>query len=123
MRVTRFWATAVVALSLGVAGCGSSSSSGSAPSSPSSTSASGPNSLKEVPAKQRYPADVETGFLSSCDRTSNGQKAYCQCALAHIEKTTSYDDFAQNSLAVQRGQAKVAPSEIAAQKACAFLAQ
>lgn len=74
-----------------------------------------------MPSKQRYPSDVENAFLSNCDRTSNGKQAYCECALAHIERTTSYNDFEQNAIAVEQGRAKIAPSETAAEQACASL--
>ena len=39
-----------------------------------------------------YSEEFRTSFMSSCEESSGGQTAYCQCALDHLEATGPEDE-------------------------------
>lgn len=52
-----------------------------------------------------YPADVRQNFLDACNRSSDGKRSACRCALRKLEETVSYEDFKQADAAIRGGGA------------------
>jgi len=47
-----------------------------------------------VSADRRYPATIETNFMTSCTGTG-GTESYCRCALDHLEQDYDLGEFAE----------------------------
>ncbi len=55
-------------------------------------------------AGQDYPAEVTENFLASCTQAGTSQ-AVCQCALDKMEGKYSIQEFTQEAVRLQQGQA------------------
>jgi hypothetical protein len=85
------------AAALALAGCGDSGGGGKAKT--SSTTSSTP--LTKTSAK--YPAQVETNFMTNCERTSQGNTKGCRCILDELERTFTLAEFTKEDQAVSKG--------------------
>jgi hypothetical protein len=50
-----------------------------------------------------YPAAAKRNFITACDSSSGGKKAYCQCALDKVQATMTYDEFKKEDAAIRGG--------------------
>lgn len=48
-----------------------------------------------------YSEEFRTSFLESCEESSGGEEAYCQCALEHLEENGPDDE---NDITIQDQQ-------------------
>ena len=62
-------------------------------------------------SSKRYPSEVRTNFLHSCElgagtnMTVSEAEDFCQCALEILEASMSVDDFLEAEQAMMRGEA------------------
>jgi hypothetical protein len=98
--------TATILALLFTVGCSSSSSS----TPPTATPAT------DVNTPAAYPASTAQNFMTSCEQTSNGDVAYCQCALNWFQANRTYTQFLADEDMVRAGQI---PADITtAENAC-----
>jgi hypothetical protein len=69
--------------------------SGSSPAAP-------PTQVPTTPVA--YPANVDQNYLSSCEQTSNGNVAYCQCTLNWFQNNVTYTQFLADEDILSNGQ-------------------
>jgi len=92
MRLPVMSIAATAALVL--AGCGDS---GSGKAKTSSTPLTKPS--------VKYPAQVETNFMTNCERTSQGNTKGCRCILDELERKFTLAEFTKEDRAVGQGKA------------------
>jgi hypothetical protein len=63
-----------------------------------------------------YPANVDQNYLSSCEQTSNGNVAYCQCTLNWFQDNVAYTQFLADEDMLSNGQTPADLTE--AENAC-----
>jgi hypothetical protein len=98
--------TAAVLALLFTVGC----SSGSSIASPTAAPAT------DVNTPAAYPASTAQNFMNSCEETSNGAVAYCQCTLNWFQAHRTYTQFLADEDMVRAGQI---PADItSAESAC-----
>ena len=64
-------------------------------------------------AGRPYPEEVRANFVASCEKTSNGNTAYCECTLDELQKTMSLEEFMRYDVAVRRDAQR--PADLQAQ--------
>jgi hypothetical protein len=88
----RLLLTSIVAAgALALAGCGDSGD-GDAKTTSTSAGAAG------------YPANVESNFMTNCERTSNGNTKGCRCILDELERKFTLAEFTKEDRAVAQGR-------------------
>lgn len=98
MRVSVTSIAAAAALAL--AGCGDSGGGGKA-----KTSSTPLTKTAAAGAPAKYPANVETNFMTNCERTSKGNTKGCRCILDELERTFTLAEFTEEDRAVGAGGA------------------
>jgi hypothetical protein len=94
-------ATATTLALLFTVGCSSGSSTTPPPVAPAADTNT-PAADTNTPAA--YPASAAQNFMSSCEQTSNGDVAYCQCALNWFQANRTYTQFLADEDMVRAGQ-------------------
>lgn len=70
-----------------------------------------------------WPQDQQDEFLSNCEIGSNGQTAYCECALDKYMSKVSSADLAEHEQAVADGESDAVAQMQQIIKACQHLAE
>ena len=52
-----------------------------------------------------YPAQVETNFMTNCERTSQGNTKGCRCILDELERKFTLAEFTKEDQSVSKGKA------------------
>jgi hypothetical protein len=52
-----------------------------------------------------YPAQVETNFMTNCERTSQGNTKGCRCILDELERKFTLAEFTKEDRSVSQGKA------------------
>jgi hypothetical protein len=98
--------TATILALLFTVGC----SSGSSAAPPTAAPAT------DINTPAAYPASTAQNFMTSCEQTSNGEVAYCQCTLNWFQTHRTYTQFLADEDMVRAGQI---PADITtAENAC-----
>jgi hypothetical protein len=84
------------AAALALAGCGDS---GGGKAKTSSTP------LTETSSATTYPAQIESNFMTNCERTSQGNTNGCRCILDELERRFTLAEFTKEDQAVGKGKA------------------
>lgn len=87
----------------GEQGAGTATPSGTAATTTGGTATAETTATSPAAEAAAYPADVRQNFLDACNRSSDGKRSACRCALAKLEATVSYEDFKQADAAIRGG--------------------
>ncbi|HEX2086164.1 MAG TPA: hypothetical protein VHF89_10815 [Solirubrobacteraceae bacterium] len=82
--------TTLVGLALALAACGGDDDENGGGGESANTNTS---ENTEQQAGNRYPDQIRENFMNSCEQSSNGQTAVCECSLEKIEEQYSLDEF------------------------------
>ena len=77
---------------------------------PSETTPDASETTTEEP--DGYPQRVRDNFMASCEGTSGGNTAACECALEKIEETVSLEEFVKIDADVRAGVVTSPPREV-----------
>ncbi len=100
MRFSVTSIAAAAAAALALPGCGDGGGPGKA-----KTSSTPLTTTAAAGAPAKYPANVETNFMTNCERTSKGNTKGCRCILDELERTFTLAEFTKEDKSVGQGNA------------------